>query len=128
MASGANHSPTHQEIVMKRFITLASTSILGLAILIPSQAAEAPQTRTVQFADLDITRAEGAAALFGRIRGAAKSVCDVHNSRELLRRQLYIACYETAVSTAVAKINEPTLTDYVAKHGSSGQRIAATFR
>ena len=113
---------------MKRFITLASTYILGLATLIPCQAEEAPRSRTVQFADLDITHVEGAAALYSRIRRAARSVCDGYNSMELVRRQRYIACYETAVSNAVAEVNEPVLTAYAAKRHDSGHRIAATFR
>ncbi len=113
---------------MKRFITLASASILALAILSPSQAAEGPQSRTVQFADLDLTREEGAAALFSRVRSAAKSVCDGYISRDLIRRQLYIDCYATAMSNAVATVNEPALTDYVTRRGGSGQKVAAVIR
>jgi UrcA family protein len=113
---------------MKRFITLASTSILGLAIFTSSQAAEIVRSRTVHFADLDITRVEGAAALYGRIKRAARLVCDEHNSRELPRRKQYTACYETAVSNAIAQVNQPVLTDYVVKHSDSRQRFAATFR
>jgi len=113
---------------MKRFI-LASASILGLAIFTSSQAAEAPESRTVNFADLDITRIENAAVLFTRIRGAAKSVCDgYYSSRDLVRKQQYAACYRTAMSNAVAKVDEPVLTDYVARRGGSLQKVAATTR
>jgi UrcA family protein len=111
---------------MKTFITFASATVLSLAILSPSQAADdLPQSRTVQFADLDLSKTEGAATLFSRIRGAAKAVCSRHESRELARRQRYSACVELAVSNAVARVDEPVLTDYVASRSASGQKAAA---
>jgi UrcA family protein len=108
---------------MKSLITFATATVLGLAIVCPSQAAvESPPLRTVRFADLELSNIEGAAKLFGRIRGAAKVVCDRYNSRELARLQRYTSCVDSAVSDAVARVDEPVLTEYFARRSASGDR------
>ncbi len=111
---------------MKILITVASASLVSLAIMSPSYAAdESPEPRTVQFADLDLSKEEGAAALFLRIRRAARTVCERHNSRELARQRRYIDCIDFAISNAVARVDEPMLTEYFAKHSVPGQKATA---
>ncbi len=112
---------------MKTFIAFASMFLASLAFASPSQAQDEPKSRTVQFEDLDLSKSEDAAALFARIRGAAKSVCDAYNSRELIRHQHYIACVELAVSNAVMRVDEPLLTDYFASRSNSGRKVVATI-
>jgi UrcA family protein len=114
---------------MKTLVTLASAAIIGLAVLNVAQADEAsPKSRTVQFADLDLSKPEGIATLFSRIKGAAKAVCSAHSTGTTLRdEQRYEACMDFAVSNAIARVDEPVLTDYVASRtGKKSQdRIAS---
>jgi len=55
-----------------KLVTLAALSTFGLGAL-PAQAQE---TRTVSYADLDLSTPSGVAALDSRIASAIKSVCD----------------------------------------------------
>jgi UrcA family protein len=61
---------------MNTFISLTSTAVLSLVVLNAAYADEGPKSLTVQFADLDLSKDEGAAALFNRIKGAAKQRWD----------------------------------------------------
>jgi UrcA family protein len=100
---------------MNMLVTLASTAFLSLAALNVSHAGDSPQSQTVQFADLDLNKPDGARTLFNRIKGAAKSVCSAHSQgKSPAEQQRYKACLEFAVSNAVARVDEPMLTDYVA--------------
>lgn len=55
-----------------KLVTLAALSTFGLGVL-PAQAQE---TRTVSYADLDLSTPGGVAALDSRIASAIKAVCD----------------------------------------------------
>ncbi|NLG76216.1 MAG: UrcA family protein [Xanthomonadaceae bacterium] len=113
---------------MNKLIPFASAIFVAFVVAGPSQADDTPRTRTVRFADLDLDKTEGAATLFSRIRAAARSVCDEHRSRELIRQQRYIACIDLAVANAVARVDEPTLTEYYANRTSrpsSAPRVAS---
>ena len=99
---------------MKTLVTLVAATFLSLAVLNVSHADDSSQSRTVQFADLDLSKAEGAATLFNRIKGAAKTVCQAHSTGKTpAEKQRYAACLEFAVSNAVTRVNEPVLNDYV---------------
>ena len=92
----------------------------GLAeVVITAPKATAPGTevrsKTVSYADLDLSRPQGLTTLMGRIRGAASDVCspqpearDIPGSRDFRR------CVAHAVSTAVKTVNNPGLTTMVA--------------
>ncbi len=70
---------------------------------------------TVQFGDLDLSREPGIARLYSRIKGAARQVCYQQAEAQLVAKQAYGQCVKRAVSEAVARINRPMLTDYVAQ-------------
>jgi UrcA family protein len=110
---------------MKIAITLAA-SFLSLCAL--AARADVPveefHSVTVQFADLDLDRKPGIEKLYFRIKSAAKRVCDTQANERLVPRQSYDACVERAVSTAVARINRPLLTDYVAQRGGKPPKEA----
>jgi UrcA family protein len=109
---------------MTPLVTLASAPCLSFAVLNVSHAShDSPQSRTVQFADLDLSKPEGAATLFGRIKGAAKAVCSAYSKGKTpADMQRYAACIEFAVSNAIARVDEPVLTDYVASRTASGRK------
>jgi UrcA family protein len=68
--------------------------------------------RTVKYADLDLNRDADVAALFSRIKTAAREVCQPVDVVLLnLVRQRY-NCSEDAIARAVADVNAPLLTSY----------------
>jgi UrcA family protein len=69
-------------------------------------------SRKVKYGDLDLSRDAGAAALFARIKTAAREVCEPVDVVFLnLVRQRY-NCSQDAIARAVADVNEPLLTSY----------------
>jgi UrcA family protein len=70
--------------------------------------------RTVKFADLDLTHAAGAEALYARIRSAARQVC-APSMRP---------CIDQAIARAVADVNAPLLTSYSMTRSRQTIRLA----
>jgi len=100
---------------MNRF----TTTMLIFALALSSQLANAGPppdalSVTVQFADVDLTRSTGAAVLFQRLKGAAETVCAPFDSRnrDLANQTRHKECMQSAIGTAVAKIDHPALTAY----------------
>ena len=67
----------------------------------------------VSFADLDLGTREGAYTLIGRIRAAARRVCDPEPTTppDLRDSADYHGCFEEAVARAVTDVDAPTLND-----------------
>jgi len=87
-------------IAAATFVVLAATSGVAWA------ADPGPTSITVGFADLKASSPSGAAALYERIRTAARSACayywfktDADEAR----------CVHDAIANAVAKVNQPAL-------------------
>lgn len=66
----------------------------------------------VHFADLDLAHSEGAAALYRRLKAAAETVCAPQNGRDLGSQARYKICWQSALDTAVAKVDQSALTMY----------------
>jgi UrcA family protein len=66
----------------------------------------------VRFSDLDVSKPEGATALYARIRHAARIVCAPGESREMGLAAIYRACMEDSIASAVAKVDRPLLSQY----------------
>jgi len=113
--AAANAQPlTFQEISMKNFFTVASIIILGFATANVANAdSQAPRTLTVQFGDLNLNNAQGVDALYKRIKNAARNVCSELEGRTLSKKRLYAECVDTALSTAIARVDRPALSRYV---------------
>jgi len=93
----------------------ATMTIFALVLGLQSAHAAAPQdvpSVVVHFADLDLSRSEGATVLYQRLKDAAETVCAPLDERDLARYFSFNACVENAISTAVAKVNRPALTAY----------------
>ena len=99
---------------MYRFIT--PTMMFALALGFQSAAHAAPPQNVpsvvVKFADLDLSRSEGARVLYQRLKRAAEAICAPLDDRELARHMHFTACLQNAISTAVVKANRPALTAY----------------
>ena len=114
-----------QEIAMKNFFTVASIVILGFATANVANAdPQAPQTLTVQFGDLNLNNAQGVDALFKRIKQAAKSVCNQLEGRTLKEKRLYSDCVETALSTAIARVDRPVLSRYLVDSSAKPRNVS----
>ena len=90
-------------------------TMLGLGLLSQLAHADAPQDVhlfNVHFADLDLTRSEGAAVLYQRLAGAAKTVCTSLEGRDLASQMRFKSCVDTAIGSAIAKVDRPVLTAY----------------
>jgi UrcA family protein len=70
----------------------------------------------VRFADLDLSRIEGATALYGRLRYAARMVCEPIQTQQPGLAEEYRACVDKAIADAVAGVNRPLLTQYLQLH------------
>jgi UrcA family protein len=111
---GSKPTPT-QETAMYRFTT--HTMMFALALGFQSAHAAPPQavrSIVVRFAELDLSRIQGASILYQRLKGAAGTVCAPLDDRELARHISFTACVQNSISTAVAKVNQPALTAYYA--------------
>jgi UrcA family protein len=69
-------------------------------------------SRVVKFADLDLTRSQGAVALYARIRSAAREVCLPQYNWVMEMRAISEQCREQAIARAVSDVNAPALTVY----------------
>ena len=94
-------------------------TIFGLGLISQLAHADAPPDVhfiKVHFADLDLTRSEGAAVLYQRLAGAAKTVCTSLEGRDLASQMRFKSCMKTAIGSAVAKVDRPVLTKYYKTH------------
>ena len=102
---------------MKTF-ALASIAMLSLIGMGSAYADDVSvPTTVVKYGDLDLTHAAGAAVLYQRLNQAARKVCaplDIPQSA-ITKSEPYKACLSKAISGAVAKIDKPEFTAYVAK-------------
>jgi UrcA family protein len=102
-----------------KLATALVASILSLTALDARAAAPTGDAYsiTVRFADLNLDRQAGIAELYVRIKGAARRVCAEQANDQLVAERNSPNCVKRAVSTAVARIDRPMLSDYVAQLG-----------
>jgi len=97
--------------LIRRLMTSTIAGALAFGFAAASPAADSPEVRslTVKYADLNVSSPEGAAALYGRIRAAARSVCATSDDRALWSRSSVDACVHKAIADAVMKVDKPAL-------------------
>ena len=96
------------------FAVLAASSFVAAA----ADSDTTARSVVVRFADLDTAHVAGAAALYGRLRFAAESVCRELGLDPAQKLQgTYDRCVRKAIGDAVAKVDRPALTTYAAAHG-----------
>ncbi len=99
--------------------TLVAVATVNLAAATPE--ADEPQSSVVHYADLDLSRPRDARRLYGRIKRAARMVCDNHPSSDLKRLNEFERCLVHATDEAVEKVQSEQLT---AIHRAHNQRLA----
>jgi UrcA family protein len=92
-------------------VVILAACLGSLSTIAAAANDEAPQ-RIVRFGDLDLANAEGAGALYGRIKDAAKEVCAPENASNLQQRAFAYRCTEKAIARAVEEVNVPLLNSY----------------
>jgi UrcA family protein len=108
-----------------KFTTALVASILSFTTLDATAAAPTDtHSITVEYGDLNLDRPAGVAKLYSRIKGAARQACDEQSNEQMVSKQIYRACVTQAVSTAVARIDRPMLSDYVAQLGGKPAKPA----
>jgi UrcA family protein len=75
-------------------------------------ATNASYAYVVRFADVNLSKIDGAIALYARIRQAAGTVCRPLESRQLSLATLHRTCMDKAIADAVASVNRPLLSQY----------------
>jgi UrcA family protein len=112
------HSKSMASMIGATLVVLACAAGSG-----PAMAQQAQfLTKTVAYGDLNIDSAQGARTLYARIRYAAQDVCSPLESRELARKRAWQSCVDTALASAVTKINQPMVT---ALYNQSANRPSA---
>ncbi|HJR71340.1 MAG TPA: UrcA family protein [Gammaproteobacteria bacterium] len=101
--------------------SLSALLLLGWSastLAAPTRAGDVP-TKTVRFADLDISTAIGAETLYGRIRTAARIVCRAQPASAVRE------CRARAVDDAVSKLGNSLLSSI---HRSTVERVEEVVR
>ena len=91
---------------LRGLIATAIFGSLGLGLCVVAAADPSAESRTVKFADLDISNPSGALVLYRRIRAAARVVCSYHF---FLTDTGKARCVRDATADAVTRINQPAL-------------------
>jgi UrcA family protein len=90
--------------------SIAFTSVVCL--LGASEASAGPpataRSVSVNYRDLNLSTIDGAIALYERLKGAARTVCDGPLTG-VAAYQEWRNCYDAAIADAVAKVNSPLL-------------------
>lgn len=99
-------SPSITSSGLRGLIATAIFGFLGLGLCVVAAADPSAESRTVKFADLDISSPSGSHVLYRRIRAAAQVVCSYYffaTDTDKAR------CVRDATADAVTKINQPAL-------------------
>jgi UrcA family protein len=99
-------NPSTTPTGLRGLIATAIFGFLGLGPCVVAPADPVAESRTVKFADLNISNSSGAHVLYRRIRAAAQVVCSPYffaTDGDKAR------CVRDATAVAVTKINQPAL-------------------
>jgi UrcA family protein len=113
-----------------RAITISAAMVLGFSAAAASASTANSQFVSdgvnkyiVRFPDLDLSKVDGAAVLYSRLRRAAAIVCSPLESRSLGMAAQYQACFDHAIADAVASVGRPMLSQYHQSH-TKGDKTA----
>jgi UrcA family protein len=103
------HSLSFKETSMRFIKTLAVISAVGIASLASAASVQVAPTKVVAYGDLDINGVAGAKALYGRLRAAAREVCEPVRTLDSMYQEVFERCYAEAMSQAVDRIDSAQL-------------------
>ena len=115
-----------------RAITISAAIVLGFSAAAASASTSNSQFLSdgvnqyiVRFPDLDLSKADGAAVLYSRLRQAAAIVCSPLEGRSLKMAMQYRSCVDHAIAGAVASVDRPMLSQYHSSHTKGEQTAVA---
>ena len=82
------------KVIARQAAAAAIFGVLTIGSFVSAQAAQPARelpSVTVRYADLDLNTAGGVDALYGRLRAAARAVCDVRAGRPLVEANAALA-------------------------------------
>ena len=86
----------------------------------------APTSRTVQLRAVDLSSPERVAALYRRIRNAARGACGYADTRFREEQTAWDDCVDKAIGRAVARVASADLTDYYLARAKRGRAVPGT--
>jgi UrcA family protein len=106
-------------LIPMAFIAIVAARGITRAEATPAAPGMVSRSVTVRFADLNTANVEGAAVLYGRIKKAARNVCE-DSSLDLYEHSTRAAeiCMRNAIDDAIVKVDRPAVTAYAAAHGA----------
>jgi UrcA family protein len=106
-----NSNSTRLRGLIAAAILGALASSLSAVCAAADAGADASDLRSivVTYRDLNVSKGQGAAMLYGRIRAAAKSVCSVPEDADYSAKLRESPCIHKAIAEAVSAINQPEL-------------------
>ena len=111
-----------------RLVSVVGFAVSWAAALSATAAVASPgyapgESINVKYSSAELDRRDGVENVYGRIRKAARIVCDELDVHNLARRSEYLKCYNRAVEAAVATVGDARLT--ALHHGVAPLAIAA---
>lgn len=110
---------------LRGLIPIAIFGFLGLGLGVAAAAAPGAESRTVKYADLDISKPSDAHVLYRRIRAASQVVCSYYF---FLTDTDKARCVSDATADAVAKINQPALSAVYRANNNYRRRVVLRRR
>lgn len=99
---------------------LAGIAFMGTGVTVGAPQTAAVRSIVVDYSDLDLSRPEGAATLYRRIKAAARTACGPRpDPQRLHERRLFQDCFDQAVARAVERVDRTALS---ALHRSRASR------
>jgi UrcA family protein len=98
-----------------RLVSAVGFAVSWAAALSATDAVASPgyapgESINVRYSSAELDRRDGVESVYGRIRKAARIVCDEVDVHNLAHRSEYLQCYNRAVEAAVATIGDARLT------------------
>jgi UrcA family protein len=117
----------HQSRLAPIRVVAAGLAIVAATLIADIAAAKERDavSAVVNYTDLDLTRSTDTARLYARLKYASHKVCNAYDSRELRTRDLYASCFDKALNSAVAEVNDAKLSSL---HASAEPRIKLARR
>jgi UrcA family protein len=118
---------TNTSSQFRRILAITAFAALASGTAVCSAADGVALQTTVKYSDVNVSTAQGAGTLYGRIRIAAEQVCRPFNRDDLSSKTLFHKCMNHAIADAVNKIDQPALfAVYSAKTGSQKPIVLAS--
>lgn len=100
---------------VSRLVSVAGLAVSCATAVSAANAVASPgyapgESINVKYSSAELDRRDGPERVYGRIRQAARIVCNESDVHNLARRSEYLQCYNQAVEAALATVGDARLT------------------